>query len=50
VLLWGVGRRPLLVLTADGLRVALPDFYRTLCAEFAARAGVGDAGVSGEER
>jgi tetratricopeptide (TPR) repeat protein len=33
VLEWGVGRRPLLLLEAEGVRVAPPAFYRRACAE-----------------
>ena len=31
ILEWGVGRRPLLLLEDDGLRVALPAFHRDAC-------------------
>jgi len=44
VLQWGIGRRSLLLLTPDGVRVAEPAFYRTMCADFAARASSAETG------
>ena len=36
VLQWGVGRRPLLLLEGERVRVAEPAFYRTMCAALGA--------------
>jgi tetratricopeptide (TPR) repeat protein len=46
VLQWGIGRRWLLLVSKDGVRVAAPAFYRSMCSAFrgsSAPEGEGDA-------